>query len=135
MKTNLLFSTPAEVETDCLAVVVVDRGDGDKPSPVVDTDDAAVRDAAAELLASGEVTGKMLETAFLHRPEKLKAKRLLLLGGGKGKKFSPSELRRVAGAAIRALKPKGVRTLAFVAPASLESDAAVKAIIEGAFVG
>jgi leucyl aminopeptidase len=135
MKTNLVFNSPADVETDCLAVVVVDRGEGDKPSPVLDTNDASLRDAAAELLASGEVTGKMLEVTFLHRPAKLKAKRLLLVGGGKGKKFSALELRRVAGAAVRALKPKGLRSLAFVTPSSLESDVAVKAIVEGAFVG
>ena len=43
--------------------------------------------AAADLIASGEVTGKMLETTLLHKPQGLKAKRLLLIGGGKAKKF------------------------------------------------
>ena len=40
------------------------------------------------MIASGEVTGKMFESTLLHRPARLKAKRLLLLGGGKAKEFS-----------------------------------------------
>jgi leucyl aminopeptidase len=135
MKTNLFFSKPAEVETDCLAVVVLDRGEKDKTEVSVESGDAAVREAAAEVIASGEVTGKIFESTLLHRPAKLKAKRLLLLGGGKAKSFSAFELRRLAGAAVRALKTRGLRSFAFLAPQSVASEDAVKAIVEGAFVG
>ena len=38
---------------------------------------------------------------MLHKPAGLKAKRLLLIGGGKAKKPSVSELRKIAGAAVR----------------------------------
>ena len=41
----------------------------DKHDPQIQTDDKAVLDAAADLVASGEVTGKMLETALLHKPQ------------------------------------------------------------------
>src|SRR5580692_7106190 len=132
MKTNLSFANPAEVETECLAVVVLDHGSKDKAEVMVEASDGADKDAAAEVIATGEVTGKIFETTLLHRPAKLKAKRLLLLGGGKVKNFNPSELRRLAGAAVRFLKPKGIRTLAFLAPHSIETDDAVKAIVEGA---
>jgi leucyl aminopeptidase len=135
MKTNLFFSNPAEVETDCLAVVVLDRGERDKTEVSVESGDAAVREAAAEVIASGEVTGKIFESTLLHRPAKLKAKRLLLLGGGKAKSFSAFELRRLAGAAVRALKTRGLRSFAFLAPQSVASEGAVKVIVEGAFVG
>jgi leucyl aminopeptidase len=135
MKTNLFFSNPSEVETDCLAVVVLDRGEKDKTEVSVESGDAAVREAAAEVIASGEVTGKMFETTLLHRPARLKAKRLLLLGGGKAKSFSAFELRRLAGAAVRALKTRGLRSFALLAPQSIASEDAVKAIVEGAFVG
>ena len=57
----------------------------DKPDPRLQTGDKAVIAAAADLIASGEVTGKMLETTLLHKPAGLKAKRLLLIGGGKAK--------------------------------------------------
>jgi len=145
MKTKLLFANPAEVETECLAVVVLDRsekergesdrGEKDKTDVVVDTSDHTVRDAAAEVIASGEVSGKIFETNMLHRPAKLKAKRLLLIGGGKAKNFSTFELRRMAGTAVRFLKPKGIRSFTFVAPDNLPAEDAVKAVVEGGFVG
>jgi leucyl aminopeptidase len=151
MKTNLSFSTPAEVETDCLVVAALDqsekdrnekdrteknRGEKDKPQVTLGTNDPALRDAAAEVIASGEVTGKMFESTLLHHPVKLKAKRLLLIGGGKAKSFSAFELRRLAGAAVRTLKSRGLRSFAFVAPETgAKAEDGVEAIVEGAFVG
>jgi leucyl aminopeptidase len=135
MNTNLSFTTPAEVETECLAVVVLDRGEKDKSDLAVDSSDKAVSSAAAEVIASGEVSGKILETTMLHRPANLKAKRLLLIGAGKAKNLSAFELRRVAGTAVRFLKPRGVRSFAFVVPESMSANDGVKAAIEGAFVG
>ena len=136
MKTNLILTPPAQLETECLVVVVLDRGEKDKPNVSVETSDGAVQKAAADVIASGEVTGKNFETTLLHNPAGLKAKRLLLLGGGKAKSFSAFELRRLAGAAARALKSRSLRSFAFVAPpAGVDSEIAAKAIVEGAFVG
>jgi len=135
MKTSLSFAKPAEVETECLAVVVLDRGEKDKTDATVDTSDKAVRDAAAEVIASGEASGKIFETSLVHRPAGLKAKRLLLIGGGKAKTFSAYELRRMAGTAVRFLKPKGIRSFTFLAPDNLPAEAAIRAVVEGAFVG
>jgi leucyl aminopeptidase len=135
MKTNLSFSTPAEVETECLAVVVLDRGEKDKTEVSVESSEASIKDAAAEAIASGEATGKIFEMTLLHHPAKLKAKRLLLVGGGKAKGFSAFELRRLAGAAVRHLKTRGIRSFALAAPDSISSEDAVKAMVEGAFVG
>jgi leucyl aminopeptidase len=136
MKTTLSYSNPAGLETECLAVVVVDQGEKDKPAPTVLGGNQAVQSAASELLASGEVSGKMFETAVIHRPQGLKARRLLLVGGGKAKDFSSSELRKLAGTAVRYLKPKQIRSLVFLLPdiASGAADA-VKAAVEGAYVG
>src|ERR1700682_6430385 len=107
MKTNLSLANHAEVETECLTVVVLDHGAKDKTEVSVEASDGAVKDVTADVMASGEVTGKIFETTLLHRPAKLKAKRLLLLGGGKAKSFSAFDLRRLAGAAVRTLKSKG----------------------------
>ena len=146
MKTNLSLSNPAEVETHCLVAIVLDRTEKDGASKdqsqkdrtqvVIEVSDAGVKDAAADVIASGEVTGKMFESTVLHHPAKLKAKRLLLLGGGKANSFSAFELRRLAGAAVRTLKARGLRSFAIVAPETgVEADEAVKAIVEGAIVG
>src|SRR5271170_3205002 len=123
MNTNLSTSVPSQLETDCLVVVVLDRsekdrGDKDKPLQSIECADAAVREAAKDVISSGEVTGKMFETTLLHRPAGLKAKRLLLLGGGKATNFSTAELRKLAGAAVRTLKGKSIRSFAFALPDS-----------------
>jgi leucyl aminopeptidase len=136
MKTTLSVSAPAQVETECLVVVALDRGEKDKPQVSIETNDSAIKEATTTVLASGEVSGKPFETTLLHAPAKLKAKRLMVLGGGKAKKFSTYELRRLAGAAVRALKPKGIRSFAFAVPSTnLGSEDAVKSIVEGCFIG
>ncbi len=136
MKTTLSFSPPAEVETECLVAVVLNQGDAKTPAPAVAGGDAAIRKAADAVFSSGEATGKSLETVLLHRPEGLKARRLLLVGGGQAGAFSAADLRKAAGAAVRALKPKNIRSLAFVAPqVPGAAPFAVRAIVEGAFVG
>ena len=145
MNTNLSSSVPSQLETDCLVVVVLDRSEDrqksdrsekDKPAPALESSDAAVREAARDVLSSGEVTGKAFESTLLHNPTGLKAKRLLLLGGGKAKAFSAAELRKLAGAAVRTLKGKSIRTFAFVLPESaVAANEGVRAIVEGAFVG
>src|ERR1039457_1228328 len=146
MNTNLSSSVPSQLETDCLVAVVLDqaentrsenaRGEKDKPSPSVECSDAAVREAAQDVIAGGEVTGKTFETTLLHRPSGLKAKRLLLLGGGKAKTFSAAELRQLAGAAVRTLKSKSIRSFAFALPEhGIAAPEGVRAIVEGAFVG
>jgi leucyl aminopeptidase len=146
MKIILSLSPAAQVETECLVAVVLDRAENndkakpgrpknDKPEAFVSASDKAVQQAAADLLSSGDVAGKIFEVSWLHKPAGLKAKRLLLVGGGKAKNFSATELRKLAGAAVRALKPRNLRSLAFVVPDQVEAEAAVKAVIEGALVG
>src|SRR5690349_21794759 len=109
MKTELSISAPAEVETECLVVVALDHGEKDKPEVGIETSDAGVKQAVEGVMSTGELTGKIFETTFLYKPAKLRAKRLLVVGGGKARSFSSYELRRVAGAATRALKPKSIR--------------------------
>ena len=136
MNINLSLSAPSQMETECLVAVVLDHGDKDKPAAAVACGDGPIRDAAKEVIASGEASGKMFETTLLHRPAGLKAKRLLLLGGGKAKSFSSVELRKVAGAAVRALKGKSIRSFAFAVPEiAVSAPEGVRSIVEGAFVG
>jgi leucyl aminopeptidase len=136
MNINLSLSSPSQVETDCLVAVVLDQGDKDKPAATIACSNAAVRDAAKDVIASPEVTGKAFETTLIHRPAGLKAKRLLLLGGGKTKSFSAAELRKLAGAAVRTLKGKSIRSFAFAIPENeITAAEGVRSVVEGAFVG
>src|SRR5579862_728923 len=141
MKTTIVNSAPSQVETESLVAVVLDHanaGSGEKdkkPELKVASTDSAMQAAAADLLGSGEITGKSLETNLMHKPANLKAKRLLLVSGGGAKKFSAYDLRRVAGTAARTLKSRGIRSFAFVAPQGIPEAEAVRAIVEGALVG
>ncbi len=143
MKITISLSKPADVETESLVAVVLDKAEHTaktkendrKPQLRVATDDGGVQSAAADLLGSGEVAGKAFETNLMHRPASLKAKRLLLVSGGGAKKFSSYELRRIAGTAVRTLKSRGIRSFAFVAPEGIAAVEAVRAIVEGALVG
>src|SRR5256885_10621864 len=67
-----------------------------------------------ELYESREFSGKPLEFALLHRPMGLKARRLLLAGGGKRDKFNSAALRKTSGAALRHLKSKSARDVAML---------------------
>jgi len=145
MKITLSLSPAAQVETECLVAVVLDRAENsdkakprplknEKPEPFISAD-MAVQQAAADLISSGDVAGKIFEVSWLYNPAGLKAKRLLVVGGGKAKSFSATELRRLAGAAVRALKPRALRSLTFVVPEQISAVDAVKAVVEGALVG
>jgi leucyl aminopeptidase len=141
MKITANTAAPSQIETQCLVVIVLDAAEStetngdksDKHDPKIQSGDKSVLAAAADLVASGEVTGKMLETTLLHKPQGLKAKRLLLIGGGKAKKFNSAELRKLAGAAVRSVKSKDLKSFAFVMPSGV--DDAAKVIVEGALVG
>ncbi len=147
MKTIISLSTPAALETESLVVVVLDHAErapaskqdskkeNAKQDLKLDTGDDAVQSAAADLLSSGEMTGKPFEVNLLHKPAGLKAKRLLLVSGGPAKKLRSYDLRRLAGAAVRALKSRGIRSVSFIAPSAIPAEEGVRAIIEGAFVG
>src|SRR5262249_54390535 len=120
---------------ECLVAVVLDRGEKDKADAFVSASDKAVLQAASDVISSGDVTAKSFETTWLHSPSGLKAKRLLLIGGGKSKSFSATELRKLAGAALRALKPRNLRGLAFLLPQEIPAAQGVGAVVEGAIVG
>jgi leucyl aminopeptidase len=144
MKTTISLSTPAQLETESLVAIVLDHSAKDRSDPAqkdakpqlkIATVDAAVQSVAADLLSSGEVTGKPFEINLLHKPAGLKAKRLLLISGGAAKKFGAYDLRRIAGAAVRTLKARGIRSFAFIAPPRISAEEAAGAIVEGALVG
>ena len=141
MKITISLSAPAELETESLVAVVLDHSDpasadkNKKPELKIASADSAVQSVAADLLASGEVSGKPFETNLMHRPANVKAKRVLLVSGGSAKKFSSYDLRRIAGTAVRALKGRGIRSFAFIAPSGIPAEEAVRAIVEGAHVG
>src|SRR5579872_822617 len=115
----------AEVEADALLVIGFEGAAPDGPAGTL----------SKELYDAGEFSGKSCEIAILHRPTGFRAKRVVLAGGGKRGDFNSAELRKLSGATLRALKPKGIRTIAMALDEPFRSDDFAAAAVEGAVLG
>jgi leucyl aminopeptidase len=135
MQTAVLVQAIEEIDVDALVVVAYDNdsaggGLGDGAARHADSTTGWL----TELYASGEFKGKSLDAALLHRPPGFKARRLVAVGGGKPEKLTTCEVRKIAGAALRFLKPKGIRTVALALDAAFAGAASVAAAVEGAIL-
>jgi leucyl aminopeptidase len=94
-------------------------------------------DAAADVVAKGDFSGKFGETSLLYGQEGLGAPRLLLVGLGERERFTPERLRRVSAAAAKRARTLKLREAGMSLPALPEGDAlaAAKAAAEGAVLG
>ncbi|MGB8031293.1 MAG: leucyl aminopeptidase [Terracidiphilus sp.] len=141
MRTELSFAPIAGIATELLAVLATDtqteKGPDAKPQPALLTTDPAVRAAAAGVLGTGEYKAGANETVLLHAPAGIAARRLLIVGLGKMAKATVHSVREAAGTAVRFAKPRGIREVLLALPSSegVHGAAAVRAAVEGAFVG
>ena len=142
MDTKLVFGNAVAFATPMLAVFAVDLA-ADKnaePRPAALTGSADLQRAAATLLASGEFKAGLGEVALLHAPSGVKAERLLLVGLGKAADFSLDRVRKGAGTAVRAAKPRSVRAMAIAFPdaqapgEALSAVLTARAMVEGAAI-
>src|SRR5882757_4702499 len=118
MDTRLLFQDAAGFATPMLAVFAVDiaTGKDEEPLPALLVTSDSVTNAAAKVLESGEFKATLGESLLLHAPNGLKAERLLIVGLGKAKTLSVDDVRKGAGAAVRAAKPRGMREMSIAFP-------------------
>jgi leucyl aminopeptidase len=146
MRTELSFTSLAQIQTELLAVFATDtqtaKGPDGKPQPVLLTTDEKVRAAAGGVLSSGEYKAGPNETVLLHAPAGIAAKRLLIVGLGKKPKATSHAVRNAAGTAVRYTKPRAIRELTIALPEvpadlglSLTDAASARAAAEGALVG
>ncbi len=119
-----------DVETDALVVTIYEGEKADEGT--LKELDERTGEALRDLLGSDEMRGKQGDTVYIHRPGQLKARRLLLVGGGKRDEFSFDTVRRVAGTAARFLRNKGVRSMALLRRSQLDLESSVQAAVEGA---
>jgi leucyl aminopeptidase len=109
------------ISTDALVFVSFEKEDPSRP-------------CLDALAASGDLPTKLYETATFHNVPGVAAKRVLAIGGGKRDKFGTYELRRVAGVAVRLLKPKTLANAVFVLDGVADVAAAVQVSVEGAII-
>ncbi len=144
MDTKVIFQDAAGLLTPMLCVFAVDLAVGKEaePMPVLLTTSDGVTGAADRFLRSGEFKAGLCETMLLHAPNGVKAERLLVVGLGKAKTLSVNEVRKGAGAAVRACKPRKIREVAIAFPEdhalsdehleTLPCDLTSRALVEGA---
>ncbi len=87
------------------------------------------RFGAGPLAEAGEITGKFGELTLVHRPEGAAAERVLFAGAGKPGQFDAAAARKLAGIAVRHLKAKSVKRVAFAFDSGLTD-----AVVEGALL-
>jgi len=129
MQIQLESQKYSSIPADALVTYVFEKDD--LIDGVVADINKAMDGRLVALAAGGELTGKSLEVLLVHFPEGLDAKRLLIVGAGKRDKFSTTDLRKIAGAALRYLKSKGVKTFVFLAREGERSPAAAQAVVGG----
>lgn len=121
-----------EVECDALVVAVYE---GEKPDGGALAElDKRSGGVITSLIETGELTGKAGETAYVHNPGDISARRLLLIGAGKLEEFKPDNVRRMAGTAARFLRGKNVRRFAFLRRSQIPLGESVQAAVEGAMI-
>ncbi len=100
--------------------------------------DAATGGLVRSVIETGELKGKEGEIVYLHLAAggtgKLKAQRLLLIGVGERVDYKPAQISQTAGAAVRFLRGKNVKSIAVVPRAEGETESIVAATAEGAIM-
>jgi leucyl aminopeptidase len=126
-------------EADAHALVVAVFKDEKADEGFLKELDAATGGLVRSILEAEELKGKEGETAYVHLPASgggLKAKRLLLVGAGDRADYKLAQVSQLAGAAVRHLRARSVKTVGFVARLEGEDAARVAAAAaEGALIG
>ncbi|HEY0725392.1 MAG TPA: leucyl aminopeptidase [Pyrinomonadaceae bacterium] len=87
-------------------------------------------------LDADEFNGKEGETAYFHLVgnNKLKARRLLLVGVGEAGDYKGAQVSQMAGTAVRSLRSKNAKSIAVVPRPSVDAGEAARAAVEGSYI-
>src|SRR5713226_9523461 len=133
MEVRAEFAKFYDVEADALVVTIYQEEKADDGA--LKELDERTGGIVSEMLGTDEMRGKQGDTVYVHRPGKLRAERLLLVGAGKREEFSLDTVRKVTGSAARFLRGKGVRSMAVLRRSQLEMGKSVQAAVEGVLLG
>jgi len=112
----------------------MERLDGDTASI-----DRTLGGAISQLMAQGEIKGKLNEITIIHSLGKLPAARVVVTGLGKQPELSQDKVRGAVAETCRLLRNKGVDSIATMAQgagiAGISPERAAQAVTEGALLG
>jgi leucyl aminopeptidase len=128
MQVHVSNDAAASVASGALVVPVFAGGAVDGVSAEVDR---TLNGAIADVLASGEITGKTGESSLIHAKD-APFKRVLVIGLGDREKLTVGALAKYAGAAVRFLGKRGVAKFAIALPDGVDAAHAASFVAEGA---
>ena len=125
----------ADADAQALAVAVFKDEKADEG--LLKELDAAAGGLVRSVLESEELKGKEGETAYLHLPQGggMKATRLLLVGVGERADYRRGQVSQFAGAAVRSLRARNVKTVGIVPRLDGDAEQVASASVEGAVIG
>ena len=131
-------STGRYQEEDVQALAVAVFKDEKAEAGILKELDDASGGVVRSVIESEELKGKEGETVYVHLPagaNGLRAKRLLLIGVGAKEDFKAPQVSQLAGAAVRFLRGKNVKTIGLISRLGGDADLATGAAAEGAIMG
>ncbi|MFQ6020266.1 MAG: leucyl aminopeptidase, partial [Dehalococcoidia bacterium] len=120
--------------------VIVNLFEGvERPGGAAGAMDKALGGAISQLIADGEIRGKLNELTLIHTFGKVSSPRVLVVGLGKQAEFDLNRIRDVSAVALRHLRKIGADSVASIVHgagiAGLGPEACGQAIAEGAIMG
>jgi leucyl aminopeptidase len=130
MQVRIVDDAATHVRAGALVIPVFTDAKLDGVSAAVD---AELDGAVADVLASGEISGKANEVSLIHAKGQPYS-RVLVVGLGDRTKFAPLALAKFAGTAVRYLGKRKVTSIAFALPLEAAADPTLAAsfVVEGA---
>jgi leucyl aminopeptidase len=124
-------------EQDVQALAVAVFKDEKADDGILKELDEAAGGVIKSVIESEELKGKEGETVYVHLAGTggLRARRLLLVGVGERKSYTPAQVSQMAGSVARFLRGKNVKTIGLVARADGDAEKLVAAAAEGATIG
>jgi leucyl aminopeptidase len=132
MRIELQTGRYAAVKCDLLACPVFENKAG---APLIKAMDKATQGLVSTVLSTGEFKPELHRTCLIHRPARLKAQRLLLIGAGKESEFNLARLRDIAGTAARSARLARCKSIALLLCGGFPTAEAARVAAEGALHG
>ena len=137
MELKVVIADITTLEVDALVVNLFEEVS--QPGGATAAVDKALDGTITQLIATGEIKGKLGELTLIHTLGKIPARRVLVAGLGKQQELTLDRIRRIIAEACRFLRGKEIKRVATIAHGTgvggIEPEKAAQAIAEGSILG